>query len=237
MHGVVLSRNSQTGGAIKLETALSKVEISDIGLQHALVFLWQKIHIINMVLVHLEWFAEWLPWACSHPLLSKDAKLFWCSSPSQVSGSDALAWAGDRCVGVWSFTVHMPACVPWTFDTWFAEGLRVASLSDAQVVELPVLWTVYHLAEFAAAVANSLPFAMYLHGFINLCHAGFDDLSIHAPSSQKGPCLLALHRAVASLLGSQDQLSQPLRVAEPAASTASMASISLWLHQGAWAGT
>lgn len=122
MHGVVLSRNSQTGKTIKLETALSKVEISDIGLQHALVFLWQKIHIINMVLVHLEWFAEWLPWACSHPLLSKDAKLFWCSSPSQVSGSDALAWAGDRCVGVWSFTVHMPACVPWTLTPGLQKG-------------------------------------------------------------------------------------------------------------------
>lgn len=76
MHGVVLSRDSQTGGTIRLETALAKVEISDIGCQHALVFLWQKIHIINMVLVYLQWFSEWLPWACSHPLL----KMLSCSN-------------------------------------------------------------------------------------------------------------------------------------------------------------
>lgn len=64
------------GLTIKLEIALSKIEISDVGLQHALVFHWQKIHIINMVLVYLECFVEWLPWACSHPLLSKNANLF-----------------------------------------------------------------------------------------------------------------------------------------------------------------
>lgn len=50
MHGVVLFRDSQTGGTLKLETAVGHVEISGIGLQHALVFLWQKIHIISMVL-------------------------------------------------------------------------------------------------------------------------------------------------------------------------------------------
>lgn len=58
--------------------------------------------------------------------------------------------------------------LPCTFEIWFAEGLPVASLSDTQVVELSMLWTAYHLAEFAAAVVNSSPFAMYLYGFINL---------------------------------------------------------------------
>lgn len=54
MHGVVFSRDSQTGGTLKLETAVGQVEISGIGLQHALVFLWQKIHIIiSMVLEYL----------------------------------------------------------------------------------------------------------------------------------------------------------------------------------------
>lgn len=91
MHGVVLLRGSQTGGTLKLETVVGQVEISAIGLKNALVFFWQKIHIIiSMVLEYLREFAEF-PWACSHPLLPKDAKLFCCSSSSKVSGTDALA--------------------------------------------------------------------------------------------------------------------------------------------------
>lgn len=53
MHAVVLSRVFQTGGTLKLETVVGQVEISGIGLQHALVFLWQKIHIIGVVLEYL----------------------------------------------------------------------------------------------------------------------------------------------------------------------------------------
>ena len=53
IHGVVLSRDYQTGGTLKLETAVGQVEISGIGLQHALVFLWQKIHVTSIVLEYL----------------------------------------------------------------------------------------------------------------------------------------------------------------------------------------
>lgn len=35
MHGVMLSNDSQTGGILKLETAVGQVEISGIGLQRA----------------------------------------------------------------------------------------------------------------------------------------------------------------------------------------------------------
>lgn len=55
MHGVVLSRDSQTGGTLELATAVDQVEISGIGLHHALVFLWQKIHIIIGMILEYLW--------------------------------------------------------------------------------------------------------------------------------------------------------------------------------------
>lgn len=71
------------------------------------------------------------------------------------------------------FTVHLPRSLPWTFETWFAEGLHVAYLSNTQVVELSVLWAGYHLAEFAAAVAYSSSFAVYLHAYPDVASTSF----------------------------------------------------------------
>lgn len=53
MHGVVLSKGVSDWINSKLEVAMGQVEISGIGLQHALVFRWQKIHIISVVLEYL----------------------------------------------------------------------------------------------------------------------------------------------------------------------------------------